>query len=667
MPTSPLVMLKIAFTVLLGSLALGACSSSPNEAAPSSTPASKSTPREQTETAQSDAGLPAVEVLEKAFPAQPPYSPYAGRSFPTRPLFGDTHLHTSLSLDAGAAGTRLGPDAAYRFARGEEITTSTGLRAKIGRPLDFLVVSDHAEAFGAMGEVVRGNPTLMEDPTAKGWHDKIQQGGEQAFAATWEIIKALSAGSLPKVMTDPVLVRPVWEQFLQVADQFNDPGTFTAFSGYEWTSMPDGDNMHRCVVFRDGADKTARTLPFSANDSENVEDLWKALASYEEQTGGRALAIPHNGNVSGGRMFALADFFGNPMTRAYAEARSRWEPVIEVTQQKGDSEAHPALSPSDEFAAYERWDKMNLNGLKLHQDSWFATEYAREALKNGLLLERELGVNPFKFGMIGSTDSHVGFPAVEEDNFFGKATPYEPAPGRWEHEFTKMGDVKVSAWELGAAGYAAVWATENTRASIFDAMQRREVYATTGSRPIVRFFGGYDFVEADASDRMPARIGYAKGVPMGGDLARSPAGKAPTFLAAALKDPLGANLDRIQVVKGWLDESGKTHERIFDVAVSGARTIDADGRCKTSVGSTVDVANASWTNSIGAPELIAVWKDPTFDPAQRAFYYLRVIEIPTPRWTAYDVKHFGITMSPEVPMTTTERAYTSPIWYTPSH
>jgi len=605
------------------------------------------------------------EAAAKAF-KKPGYSPYAGRNFPTRPLFGDTHLHTAISLDAGAVGAKVGPEVAYRFARGEEVTSSTGQPAKLSRPLDFLVVSDHAEAFGSMVAIVKGNPTLLADPQVKRWYDAIQQGGETAVKAAWEIIGALAANKLPKPMTDPAFIRSIWEPYIKTADRFNEPGKFTAFIGYEWTSMPEGDNLHRCVVFRDGADKAIQTLPFSATDSVNVEDLWKVLAAYEDKTGGQVLAIPHNGNVSGGRMFALADFTGNPLTRKYAEARARWEPVVEATQQKGDSESARFLSPNDEFAGYEAWDKMNLNALKLHKDEFYQYEYVRAALKNGLKLEQQLGANPFKFGMIGSTDSHTGISAVEEENFFAKAPPYEPSAERAQHVFTKMGDKKVMSWELAASGYAAVWATENTREAIWDAMKRKEVYATTGPRMAVRFFGGWDFAAKDAQNRQPAAVGYTKGVPMGGDLRDAPKGKAPTFLVAALKDPIGANLDRIQVVKGWVDAKGEVQEKVYDVVWGDAdkRKPGANGKLPP-VGSTVDVPSALWTNTIGAPELIAVWKDPAFDANQRAFYYARVIEIPTPRWTAYDAKYFNVKMPKEVPMTTQERAYTSPIWYTP--
>jgi hypothetical protein len=350
-----------------------------------------------------------------------------------------------------------------------------------------------------------------------------------------------------------------------------------------------------------------------------------------------------------------------------AALRARFEPIIEVTQIKGDGEAHPFLSPDDEFADYETWDRANLDGTELKTDDMLQYEYAREALKTGLMLDRNLGVNPFKFGMIGSTDAHTALTAVEEDNFFGKHSGVEPEPHRWEHEVIASPmdpDLTILGWQQAASGYAAIWARENTREAIFDAMMRKEVYATTGSRITVRFFGGWSFEAADAQTRLPAATGYAKGVPMGGDLRAAPSGKRPTFLVAAMKDALSGNLDRIQIIKGWMDDAGERHEQVYDVVWSGDRTPSADGTLP-SVGNTVDVANATWTNTIGAPELITVWEDPDFDPSQPAFYYARVIEIPTPRWTAYEAKRFGIDMDPEVPMTTTERAYTSPIWYAP--
>jgi hypothetical protein len=608
---------------------------------------------------------PRKEDVEKF--TKPNYSPYAGREYPTRVFWGDTHLHTAISVDAGAASCRLGPEDAYRFARGEEVVTSTGQRAKLSRPLDFLVVSDHSEMYGLMPQLLKGDPAILATPKGKEWFDLIRQGGDGAFKAITEIVQALAQDDPP--IENPQAILSAWQLNNAAAEKYNEPGRFTAFIGFEWTSMPKGNNLHRVVVFRDAADKANRTLPFSQYDSPNPEDLWKYMAAYEKETGGRVLAIPHNGNVSSGLMFADVDFVGKSMTKAYAAERILREPLIEVTQQKGDSETHPVLSPNDEFADYERWDRMNLNGIVLHKPEMAQFEYGRGALKRGLKFEETLGVNPFKFGMIGSTDSHVGLSAVEEDNYFGKVSLLEPNPHRWEHvSIEYKPDPKavkpVLGWEMGASGYAAIWAKENTRESLFDAMKRKEVYATTGSRMTVRFFGSWNFDPGDAQTRMPASIGYEKGVSMGGDLRNAPSGKSPSFLVAALKDPLSGNLDRIQIIKGWLDTNGAVQEKVYDLAWSDDRKPGSDGKLP-SVGNTVDVANATWTNTIGAPELIGVWKDPDFNPKQRAFYYARVIEIPTPRWTAYDAKRLGIKMSSEVPMTTTERAYTSPIWYTP--
>jgi hypothetical protein len=594
-----------------------------------------------------------------------PYSPYAARDYPTRLLWGDTHLHTAISVDAGAAGCTLGPEEAFRFARGEEVTTSTRQRARLSRPLDFLVLSDHAEMFGLMPRLVKSDPDILAVPEGRRWFDGMRQGGQAALKTMWEIIGTLDDRKPPIEMAGAL--RSTWQRYTKIADAYNEPGRFTGLIGYEWTSAPNGNNLHRVVVFRDGADRANRTLPYSQYDSPNAEDLWKAMAAYEKETGGQMLAIPHNANLSGGLMFTDVDFVGKSLTRQYAEERIRREPLVEVTQQKGDGETHPFLSPNDEFANYERWDKTNLTGTEAQKPEMFQYEYARAALERGLALDAKLGTNPFKFGMIGSTDSHVGISAVEEDNYFGKLPPYEPSPKRWEHvgiAYKADPSRNVYGWEMVASGYAAVWATENTREAIFDAMKRKEVYATTGPRIAVRFFGGWDFERVDANSRTPAAVGYEKGVPMGGDLPPTPAAKAPTFLVAAMKDPIGGNLDRIQIVKGWLDAKGEGQEHVYDVVWSGDRKPGSDGRLPL-VGSTVDIANATWTNTIGAAELIAVWRDPSFDPKTRAFYYARVIEIPTPRWTAYDAKRFGIRMAKEVPMTTTERAYTSPIWYTP--
>ena len=622
--------------------------------------------------ADGDVGTMTPEKLESSFPQKPPYSPYAGRDFPLRPLFGDTHLHTSYSMDAGAFGARLGPVEAYRFARGELVVSSTGVPAKLSRPLDFLVVADHSDNMGFFPALIGGDPNLLADPVGRTWYEQVNSG--EGAKAAFDIIARVSNGTMPPALVfDPASAnyRNAWQETIKAAEDANEPGRFTAFIGYEWTSQA-AYNIHRNVIYRDGGDKAIQVLPFTTIQpfgSPKDSDLWKWMETYEAKTGGDVLAIPHNGNVSNGLMFPTENqpFTTDPVDKAYVEARAKWEPLYEVTQMKGDGEAHPALSPNDEFADFETWDKGNLNVSEAKTPEMLPHEYARSALKLGLQLERKFGTNPYKFGMVGSTDSHTGLAAVEEDNFFGKVPPMEPNPHRLTNTFladAKTG-LKVMEWEVSSSGYAAVWAKENTRESIFDAMARRETYATTGTRMAVRFFGGYDFEPSDANSRSPAVAGYMKGVPMGAELGPVPvAGKVPTFLVAALKDPIGANLDRYQIVKGWMDEKGDTHEKVYDVAWSGDRKPGADGKIPA-VGNTVDIANATWTNTIGSPELIAVWKDPEFDPAQKAFYYGRVLEIPTPRWTAYDAKYFGTTPLPGTKMELQERAYTSPIWYTP--
>ena len=618
-----------------------------------------------------DSGSLDKETADQLFPIKRPYSPWAGRNFPTRPLFGDTHLHTSFSMDAGAFGARLGPKDAYRFAKGEEVTSSTGQPAKLSRPLDFLVVADHSDNMGFFPDLFAGKPNMLADPTGRKWYDMIQSG--KGADAAIEIIVAFSHGTFPKdLMYFPgtPAYRGAWQQTIAAAEEHNDPGRFTAIIGYEWTSNTNGNNLHRNVIFRDNGDKASQVEPFTVYPpmgSDNPVDLWRWMEAYESKTGGNVLAIAHNGNLSNGTMFPIVEAFGKKLDSQYAETRLKWERLYETTQTKGDSEAHPFLSPNDEFADFERWDKGNLDGSVAKTNDMLEFEYARSALKNGLKLDKQLGVNPYKFGLIGSSDAHNSLSALEEDNFFGKTVPQEPSPERTTAAFidNKQTGVKIMDWEVSASGYAAVWAMENTRESLWDAMERRETYATTGPRMAVRLFGGWDFTAEDANTRNPAVAGYSKGVPMGGDLAAAPEGKAPTFLVAALKDPIGANLDRYQIVKGWLDPAGEVHEKIYDVAWSGDRKPGADGKLPA-VGSTVDLANATWKNTIGAPELVAVWTDPEFDPAQSAFYYGRVIEIPTPRWTAHDAKYYGVKPPPEATMELQERAYTSPIWYNPA-
>ena len=601
-----------------------------------------------------------------------PYSPYAQRNFPNMPLWGDTHLHTAISFDAGAFGARLLPPDAYRFAKGEEVVSSTGQPVRLSRPLDFLVVADHSDNMGFFPKLQAGAPYVMADEKGRRWHELIKAGGQEGVKAAAEIIGAFSQGKFPKTLESlpgSSIYRSTWDDTINAAEEANDPGHFTAFIGYEWTSLVQGNNLHRVVMYRDNADRARLMEPYTASPpigSTNPVDLWKWMDSYETKTAGQVLAIAHNGNLSNGIMFPEIEAFGKKIKKKYVETRARWEPLYEVTQIKGDGEAHPFLSPNDEFADYGTWDQGNLDLSVMKKNEMLQFEYARSALKIGLRLEDKLGTNPYQFGMIGSTDSHTALATAEEDNFFGKHSGGEPNKDRYKHPMAKMGDVEFKGYSPLASGWAAVWAEENTRASIFDAMKRKETYATTGSRMIVRFFGGWEFDSKDANSRLPARTGYAKGVPMGGNLSVAPKGKkAPTFLVAALKDPIGGNLDRIQVIKGWMDGKDKLHEKVYDVAWSYDRKLDPKTGKLPPVGNTVDVANATWTNTIGATELITVWKDPDFDAKQSAFYYARVIEIPTPRWTAFDAKYFKVNMPQEVPMTTTERAYTSPIWYTP--
>ncbi len=543
------------------------------------------------------------------------------------------------------------------------MTSQTGLPFKLVRPLDFVVIADHAENIGIYDYLDRRDSILKESEIGRKWLEYFDAGEGIKAAYEWSAFNA--KGEDP--IQSPEMRFRVWEQVIENAERYNEPGIFTAFIGYEWTSGPGSNNLHRNVVFRDGGERVRQVVPFSAFDSDDPEDLWQHLNDYEAKTGGRVFSIPHNGNLSNGMMFMLETFAGERFDEAYAKRRQRFERVVEVTQPKGTGEAHPLLSPDDEFADFELIDKSNLTGTVPKTPEMLKTEYAREALKLGLAEQARLGVNPYKFGMIGSTDSHNAIPSTREENWFGKIHFVEPSPHRRDGYFIESEvdpAYSIRDIDMGASGLAAVWATENTRAAIWDAFARREVYATTGTRLRVRVFAGWDFQEAEVHRPDFAQQGYARGVPMGGDLRPGPEGAAPTFMVRALRDPDGANLDRIQIIKGWLDAGGESRERIYDVAVSGDRRIDADGRARDPVGTTVDVVNATYTNDIGVAVLSAYWKDPEFHPGQHAFYYVRVIEIPTPRWTAYDAKYFGIEMPEGTAMVVTDRAYTSPIWYT---
>jgi len=601
------------------------------------------------------------------------YSPYPSKTFPNRVYFGDTHLHTSYSADAGMAGAIVGPEDAYRFARGEEVKSNSGLPVKLSRPLDFLVIADHAENLGLAPMIAESDPALLKSEWGRKVHDLAKTGTIEGQGAAFNMwIAAMQELKDPFKGQEDSMARPAWKRLTAAAEKYNEPGRFSAIIGYEWTSGPDGNNLHRNVLFRDGKDKADQIIPLSYYDTGDPEDLWKWMAAYEQKTGGKVLAIPHNGNLSNGLMFDDVTLSTRkPLDRDYAERRMRWEPIYETTQPKGDGETHPALSRNDEFANFERWDKGSF-GPVLKTPDMLPREYTREALKRGLAYEAKLGVNPFKFGLIGSTDMHTGLATTTEDNFFGKVAVLEPSADPIRFDEVIVGRVPADrarsnqhlARETSASGLAAVWARDNTREALWDAMARKEVYATTGTRLQVRVFGGFDFTAKDLERSDFAEQGYQRGVPMGGDLKAAPAGRAPTMLIRAMRDADGANLDRVQVVKGWLDAAGKTHEKIYDVAWSGNRKPGKDGKLPP-VGNTVDVKEASYTNAIGAPYITAYWKDPVFDPKQRAFYYVRVLEIPTPRWTTFDAKAFGVKLPTDVPASIQERAYTSPIWYTP--
>jgi hypothetical protein len=616
----------------------------------------------------------AAAYVEKATAADDrPYSPYADIDYPTDVFFGDTHVHTALSGDAGGAGTTLMPDDAYRFARGEQVTSNTGLPVKLDRPYDFYMITDHSDGMGMITDLIAGAPNIMADPTGKRMYEAFRQGGKVAMKATQELVSQFAQGTLSPALNyqpgNPAYAR-VWKELIQAAEDFNKPHQFTTFIAYEWTSLVKGNNLHRNVIFRDGPERVGQVVPYTTTPpqgSPDPRDLWAWMQDYENKTGGNVTAIPHNGNLSNGMMFALQDDFkdGAPLDTAYAQTRQKWERLYEVTQLKGDGETHPLLSNEDEFADYENWDWGNLDLTEAKTPAMLPAEYARSGLLRGLELEAKLGTNPFKFGLIGATDNHVGLSTVDDDNFFGKFTMYEPNPGRAIHEARgneKLG-LGYKGWRYSSAGMTAVWATDNTREALFDAMERREAYATTGPRMRVRFFGGWGFEQQDLLHRDLARIGYDKGVPMGSDL-KAPGEGAPQFLVYAQRDPMGANLDRVQVIKGWLDAAGEPREKVYDVAWSGERKPGANGKLPA-VGDTVDLSIPSWTNTIGAADLGAVWTDPDFDPGLRAFYYARVIEIPTPRWTAYDRVKFKLDLPADIPLKTQERAYTSPIWYNP--
>ena len=595
---------------------------------------------------------------------------------PRELLWGDTHLHSSNSFDAYLnRNMTADPDTAYRYAKGlPVIHPYHRARVQIQTPLDFLVVADHAEYMGVMRHITeRGIPRndlgLIE--TLKAWYieywlaDVIEEDTGMAVFASFlpkpsSVEEAAANPPKPGIPAAALMQRTMWQEAARIADRHNEPGRFTTLIGWEWSSIPAGANLHRVVFTSANADVATAFQPWSAADSMYPEDLWTWLEETSSRTGAEFVSIPHNSNLSKGYMFAETTLRGAPYTANLARTRAIWEPVVEVTQFKGDSETHPDLSPDDPFADFELYPHYIQNDPPPYEAK--KGDYVRSALLRGLEIEEKIGFNPYQFGLIGSTDSHTGIASAEEPNFWGKmgrdSIPERKAAFR-------RGDSGPTGWSMSASGLAAVWAEENSRKAILEAFRRREVYATTGPRIAVRVFGGWGFEPADLETRSGAEVGYARGVPMGGVLTRPPEAAVPSFLVEALKDVNGANLDRVQIVKGWIDAGGKTRERIYDVAWSEGRSRDAQGRLSP-VGNTVDAATASYTNEIGSAQLSTVWRDPDFDPDHAAFYYVRVLEIPTPRHSVFDALALGRDPKDiEHPWWIQERAYTSPVWYRP--
>ena len=583
------------------------------------------------------------------------YSPGVGRDHPTKLLWGDTHLHSNLSTDAYTFGNRnLSPDDAFRYAKGEKVIASNGLPSQLTRPLDFLAVTDHAAFMGIFLGLDTNDRKVMRSKLGRRWgaYIKNDERGKLVteFANTVSGIPVEGA----KIEVDEKVIRSFWGKSVDIAERHNQPGVFTTLHGYEWTSITEGNNLHRVVLFKDDADKVSKLQPFSALDSSDPEDLWEALDSYRQKNDGTVMTIPHNGNLSNGIMFDQKRLNGKPLTKSYADKRAFYERIYEVTQVKGDSEAHPLLSPDDQFADYYNWDEGNVGRTAPKTPAMLAGEYARPALTRGLGLEQALGTNPYKFGLIGSTDNHTGLAANEENNFFGKFGDSEPSTARATNTMGNLDHL----WEnslLAASGYAAVWADSNTREGIYSALHRREVYATTGSRIYLRYFAGADFTAEDLSRPDPVPNMYKKGVPMGGDLsAATMRGKSPVILVNAAKDPNGANLARVQIIKGWWSKEGQPKEKIYDLEVAYDEATPHT------------VVGASYSNSIGVPLISGLWQDPDFDPSVAAYYYVRVIEIPSPTWLAYDAAYFKSAPTPGAKLIHQERAYGSPIWYAPN-
>ena len=547
-------------------------------------------------------------------------------------LWGDLHVHSNFSFDAYSFGnTSLGPDKAYEFAKGLPVKAPNGELAQLTTPLDFLLVSDHAEYLGLFLGLEDDDPKLSSSSLGQRWLGYFQSGNQAPISREYVqmIERQKEIETLPKDFNTSA-----WSKLLGFAERYNEPGVFSTLIGFEWTSMIDGDNLHRVVVYRDGMTKAREMLPFSALDSPDPEDLWKFMEKYEGSTGGQVIAIPHNGNVSNGVMFSDKRVDGSDFDKTYTALRQRWEPLYEVTQVKGDAEAHPYLSPNDEYANFETWDQGNLR-MEPKEKNMLQGEYARSALKNGLALSQKFGVNPFKFGLVGGTDTHNALSTSDDENFYGKFVDSLPSE---ERTSSSLGDRLWDNWRLSASGYTAVWAEKNTRESIFDALKRKEVYATSGPRILLKFFGGWDYVNEDLDKtEFFSRTAYEKGVPMGGSLAYKNDKSKPKFIFKASKDPKGNKIEKLQIVKGWLDENGQLKEKVFTVM----ETLDGKGQ----------------------DNFVGIWDDPDFNINQEAFYYARVLEVPSKRWSTYDQDRFGVSLDPEIPTFIRERAYSSPIWF----
>ncbi|MGD9295026.1 MAG: DUF3604 domain-containing protein [Roseobacter sp.] len=588
----------------------------------------------------------------------------AGEAGKPNPLnnvyFGEQHLHTSASADAYIQGNHKNDiDSAFRYNKGEAVVSGlTGEKHQRKTPYDWTAVTDHAEYLGLLKGLESDNPPVSkDDPVVSGIASDDPAVRDKAFGL---LVGYFTRNERYEPFENKEFLRSAWQRHKDVINKHNEPGKFTTLIAFEWTAMPNNQNLHRNVFFRDdeGPD-----MPFSSFDSDRPEDLW-TYQDVQREAGHENLSIPHNGNLSNSLMYAPFTSEGAPIDARYAERRARNELLTEIIQTKSMSETHPALSPNDEFANFENGFK-GLIGTLPNATGRTDYSFVRRALADGLGHQIDTGVNPFKYGIVGGADSHTGFSVNEENNYTGVHNIFDMTPEvRLNSGANSTG---ASSLVLGSAGATAVWAPENTREAIFDAMKRKEVYGTSGPLIRLRFFAGWDYPDDLIEDQEFVKKAYEGGVPMGGDLKPHPAkdlAKAPKFAVWALKDPESGNLDRIQIVKVW-QQIGHSYEQVYDVVWSDDRKVGADGKVPA-VGNTVDIKTATYDNSIGDSQLSAVWTDPDFDPTQHAAYYVRVLEIPTPRWSTYDAVALGIDPPSSVPATLQERAWSSPIWYTPS-